>query len=75
MEPSHAPEFLRTPDARFAELPHWPHPPRYFDWQGLRVHYVDVGRGPVVLLVHGEPDWGYMYRDAIATLSAAGLRC
>ena len=70
-----APAFLRTPDERFEGLSEWPHPPRYWAWDGLRVHYADVGEGPPVLLVHGEPDWGYMYRDTIRVLASAGYRC
>lgn len=68
-------DVVRTPDDRFEDLDDWPHPPRYLSWQGLRLHHVDAGRGRPVLLVHGEPDWSYMYRDTIATLVAAGLRC
>lgn len=69
------PAVLRTPDDRFEGLADWPHPPRYWDWNGVRVHHVDVGEGPIVLLIHGEPDWGYMYRDTIRVLTAAGYRC
>jgi haloalkane dehalogenase len=39
------------------------------------VHYVDEGAGPIVLLVHGEPDWSYMYRHTIARLVREGYRC
>lgn len=69
------PEALRTPDERFAGLRDWPYEPQYLTWRDLRLHYVDVGRGPTVLLVHGEPDWSYMYRHTIARLTAAGFRC
>ena len=69
------PDVLRTPDARFEELEDWPYPPQYVSWNGIRMHYVDVGQGPVVLLVHGEPDWAYLWRDAIPVLVGAGFRC
>jgi hypothetical protein len=40
-------EALRTPDERFADLPDFPYPPRYVSYlpgfEGLRVHYLDVG--------------------------------
>ncbi len=39
----------RTPDDRFAELPGFPFAPRYLDYDGLRVHYVDEGTGDPVL--------------------------
>jgi haloalkane dehalogenase len=69
-------EFVRTPDERFADLPGWPYEPRYVDVGGLRMHYVDEGprdREPV-LMVHGEPSWGYLYRKMIPIITAAGLR-
>ena len=69
------PDVLRTPDERFEDLDDWPHPPQYLSWRGLRLHYVDVGRGPVVLLVHGEPDWAYLWRDVIPEFVRAGYRC
>ena len=68
---------LRTPDERFTGLPGWPYEPRYAEvGDGLRAHYVDEGPrdGQVVLLMHGEPSWGYLYRHMIPPLVAAGLR-
>lgn len=43
----------------------------------LRVHYVDEGPsdGPVVLLLHGEPSWCYLYRHMIPPLVQDGYRC
>ncbi|MCI0399976.1 MAG: alpha/beta fold hydrolase [Gammaproteobacteria bacterium] len=35
---------------------------------GARVHYVDAGQGPVLLLLHGNPTWSFLYRDVIAAL-------
>jgi haloalkane dehalogenase len=71
---------LRTPDERFAGLPDFPFAPRYVEVPGpegaLRMHFVDEGpRGaPVVLLLHGEPTWSFLYRRMIPRLAAAGLR-
>ena len=36
---------MRTPDERFANLPGFPWAPRYLEWRGLRVHYLDVEPG------------------------------
>jgi haloalkane dehalogenase len=40
------------------------------------MHYLDEGPedGPVVLLLHGEPSWSYLYRRMIPVLTEAGLR-
>jgi haloalkane dehalogenase len=68
---------LRTPDERFADLPGWPHAPRYFQRpDGLRLHYVDEGArdAKVFLCLHGQPTWGYLYRRMIPTFTAAGHR-
>jgi haloalkane dehalogenase len=69
-------EFLRTPDDRFASLPGYPFAPHYADVGGLRMHFVDEGPrdGAVVLLLHGEPSWSYLYRKMVPVLAAAGLR-
>lgn len=75
-------EILRTPDDRFADLPDFPFAPHYSevptgDGATLRVHHLDEGPtdGPVVLLMHGEPSWCYLYRHMIPVLTGAGLRC
>jgi haloalkane dehalogenase len=72
---------LRTPDERFTDLPGFPFEPHYAevpDGEGgtLRVHYVDEGPadGEVVLLMHGEPSWSYLYRKVVPPLVAAGHR-
>ena len=71
-------EVLRTPDARFGELPGCPFEPRYVTLgDGLRMHYVDEGPGGVpgtVLLLHGQPTWSYLYRTVVARLVKRGLR-
>jgi haloalkane dehalogenase len=75
-------ELLRTPDDRFEDLPDYPFTPRYArvddtDGGPLRVHYIDEGppEGEVVLLLHGEPSWSFLYRTMIPVLVDAGLRC
>jgi len=35
---------------------------------GARIHYVDEGAGPVILLLHGNPTWSFLYRHLIAKL-------
>lgn len=67
---------LRTPDSRFENLPGYDFNPNYIDISGLRMHYVDEGPtdGAVVLLLHGEPSWSYLYRHMIPPLKDAGFR-
>ena len=65
---------IRTPDDRFANLPGYNFKPHYIEIDGLRVHYVDEGKGDVVLLLHGEPSWSYLYRKMIPIIVAAGHR-
>ena len=72
---------LRTPDERFVNLPEWPYEPRYTDVRQddtvLRVAHVDAGprnATNVVLCMHGEPSWSYLYRKMIPVFTAAGHR-
>lgn len=69
-------EILRTPDERFAALPNYGFAPRYVELDELRMHFVDEGArdAPIVLVLHGEPTWSYLYRTMIPGLVAAGLR-
>lgn len=73
---------LRTPDAAFAGITDFPFAPHYaeiadpHDGTALRVHYVDEGPcdAPVVLMMHGEPTWSYLYRRMIGPVAEAGFR-
>ncbi len=74
-------ECLRTPDERFANLDGWDFEPRYTevdDGEGgrLRIHHVDEGPsdGPLVICMHGQPSWSYLYRHLIRLLTADGFR-
>lgn len=73
-------ETLRTPDDRFRDLPDFPYLPQYGevpDGAGgsLRMAYVEAGPadGPVVLLLHGEPSWSFLYRHMLPVLATAGF--
>jgi pimeloyl-ACP methyl ester carboxylesterase len=54
----------------------WPYEPRWFDSPDGRMHYVDEGPrdGRPVVMVHGNPTWGYLYRNFIPPLVEAGHR-
>ena len=72
---------LRTPDSRFENLPGYPFAPHYTsvpDGEGgtLRIHHVDEGprTGEIVLCLHGQPTWSYLYRHMIPVFVREGLR-
>ena len=70
-------EIYRTPDDRFTNLPDFPFAPHYHEISGgLRLHYLDEGPrdGPIVLMLHGEPSWCFLYRKMIPLVVAAGYR-
>ena len=62
---------LRTPEARFDDLPGYDFAPNYQQIGDTRMHYVDEGGGDdTVLCLHGEPTWSYLYRHMIPDLAA-----
>ena len=75
-------EILRTPEDRFKTLPDYPFKPNYQTvedrWAGvgIRIHYIDEGdrESQVVLMLHGEPSWSFLYRKMVAPFVHAGYR-
>jgi haloalkane dehalogenase len=67
---------LRTPESRFYNLPGYRFASQYLEVEGLRMHYVDEGprEGQVILMLHGEPSWSYLYRKMIPIFVDAGYR-
>jgi len=69
---------LRTPADRFDGLPEFDYVPEYatVDGDELRMAWVSAGPpdGEVVLCLHGEPSWSFLYRKLMPVLAAAGLR-
>ncbi len=68
---------VRTPDARFENLPDFGFEPHYVTMgDGLRMHHVDEGPRDAapVLMLHGEPSWSYLYRSMIPVFLEAGMR-
>ena len=66
-----------TPLDRFQNLSDYPFAPNYVAvGDGMTMHYVDEGPkdGEVVLLLHGEPSWSYLYRHMIPVFAEAGYR-
>jgi haloalkane dehalogenase len=48
----------------------YPFQSRYHDVGPGRMHYVDEGEGPVLVMVHGTPTWSFLYRHLIRELSS-----
>jgi len=74
-------KILRTPDHCFANIPGYPFDPHYTviktdDGSDLRIHHIDEGPkdGPVILCMHGQPVWSYLYARMIPFLVKAGIR-
>ncbi|MBV1876506.1 MAG: haloalkane dehalogenase [Pseudomonadales bacterium] len=72
-------KLLRTPAQNFADLEGYPFEPHYQnvgDGEGgeIRIHYVDEGQGELILCLHGQPTWSYLYRKLIPIFVAAGYR-
>jgi len=61
---------LRTPDPQFENLPDYDFAPNYVEIGDTRMHYVDEGDGDeVILCLHGQPTWSYLYRHMIVPLA------
>ncbi|MHB8898840.1 MAG: alpha/beta fold hydrolase [Thermoguttaceae bacterium] len=46
----------------------YPFAPHYADVPGGRMHYLDEGQGPALLMVHGNPTWSFYWRDLVRAL-------
>lgn len=70
-------KFLTTPDSRFSDLPDYPFNPNYVEvGDGMQMHYVKEGAGEkgLILCLHGEPSWSYLYRKMIPVFVASGYQ-
>ena len=69
-------EYIRTPKKYFENLKDYPFKPNYLSIDGFQMHYVHEGdrSSPIILLLHGEPTWSYLYRKIIPRLKDAGFQ-
>ena len=60
-------QFVRTPESCFKGIPDFSYKPKYVEIDGMRQAYVEDGpaNADPVLLLHGQPSWGYLYRKMI----------
>ena len=69
-------KLLSTPAERFENLPDFPFKPHFIKVDGINIHYLDEGnkQAEVILLMHGEPSWCFLYRHMIPILVEGGYR-
>ena len=73
-------EILKNDPSDFEGLKEWEYKENFYTlktgYGDMNIHYIDEGSSSedTVLLLHGEPDWGYIYRKFIDPLVAAGVR-
>ncbi len=69
-------KLLSTPEERFENLPDFTFDSHFIKVDGINIHYLDEGnkQAEVVLLMHGEPSWSFLYRHMIPILVKAGFR-
>jgi len=69
-------KLLSTPEKRFENLPDFQYEPHYIEVDGIKIHYLDEGskHAEVILLMHGEPSWCFLYRHMIPILVKSGYR-
>src|SRR2546430_6620317 len=75
MQDAAADRVFRTPEERFQGLPDFDFEPHYREVDGLRLAHLDVGDGPPILFIHGEPAWSFIWRKVIPPLVEGGYRC
>lgn len=60
---------LKAPAQDWVDRTEYPFKHRYIELDNGTMHFVDEGRGDVILFVHGTPTWSFLYRNFIKTLS------
>lgn len=69
LKPEEVPDALRAQAAvRTGFREQYPYESRWFQVDGHIQHYVDEGRGPVLLMVHGNPTWSFAWRRLVSDL-------
>ena len=47
----------------------YPYESKFFTTNGFKMHFIDQGKGPPVLMLHGNPTWSFYFRNVIDKLS------
>ena len=46
----------------------------YAEVNGVRLHYVEQGKGPLILFLHGFPEFWYAWKDLLPEFATATVR-
>ena len=66
---------MNLTDFDWIDRDEYPFRSHFLDTPEGTVHYVDEGEGEVLLFLHGNPSWSFMYRRLIRHFSENGFRC
>ncbi len=61
-------KILKPDFTRFNTIDDFPYSENFVDFEQLKMHYIDEGKGETILALHGEPTWSYLYRKFIPVL-------
>ncbi len=61
-------QILKPDFSRFESIKDFPYKENFVDFEQLKMHYIDEGEGEIILALHGEPTWSYLYRKFIPIL-------
>lgn len=61
-------EILKTDLEAFKILKYFQYQENFVAYNNLQMHYIDEGKGEIILALHGEPSWSYLYRKFIPEL-------
>ena len=59
---------VKTDPVHFKDIKDFPYGENYIEFNDLKMHYIDEGKGEIILALHGEPSWCYLYRKFIPVL-------
>ncbi len=68
-QPTGAARFLHVQRPDWFREDLYPFESRWQEVEGAQVHYLDEGEGPVLLMLHGNPTWSFLYRRMVPFLS------
>ena len=61
-------QVVKTDSSEFKDIKDFPYTENYVSFDNLQMHYIDEGKGELILALHGEPSWCYLYRKFIPVL-------